>query len=153
MVKKSSSRKRKINEKIISTHYVLICNRNRWRPSNSIGLRSSSTAKIDCPFKATAKTWKNKTAYELTKLMVTMNTITNHLYILPRIHLTEKESLYKKVWLKLFQSDVKFWQGRSITLYVMSILRKKRFFTLRDIYNDRNSTKNIFLEGFSGTQA
>lgn len=55
---KRSSNPREINGETIPTYYALLCDRAGSQTSTSVGIRRSSTQRVDCPYKITASATK-----------------------------------------------------------------------------------------------
>lgn len=115
---------KEINGKMIATHYILICDRGKRLPSMPVGLRSSSTAKVDCPFKVVAKTSKKSNG--LWTYTVDSDGKHNHKPSLhPSAHAPHrKRTPIRKNLVEYLSKRREFRQGRSITLYVISVLWK-----------------------------
>lgn len=147
LVKRSSGGKRMINGNFIPTHIILGCDRGRGRPSKSLGLRSSSTTKINCPFKVTAKTsLKAKGMWTYT---VHGDGIHNHLQSLhPSAHQVHRKRTPAQKNLVRVLSEQRELSARSVHNIVLNTSSTaESFFTQRDIYNDRRAIKKEALRG------
>lgn len=153
IVKKSPSNYRIFEGEIEArpSYYTLVCDRGCRRPSESTGLRKTSTQKRDCPFRLIASATKQQGWKWFYRVAAEHN---HEPSIDPSAHAIHRRRTMDQQDLELSMLQYQGLPAREMAQVLRdSSPSDNAFFRNRDIYNDRQQLRTQGLGGLSSTQA
>ena len=152
VVKRSSSNKRDINGIALATRVLFICDRGPQRASTSVGLRKSSTQKIDCPFRILVTASRTEEAWKW-DFCVTEAYHNHGPSLDPSAHNIHRRRTVTQQALERNLSKHKALPAREMSTILRDAEPDAAFFRSKDIYNDRQKLRFEALGGKTATQA
>jgi hypothetical protein len=133
------------------SHVILGCDRGRIRPSESSGIRQTSTSKTGCLFKVIAKTNKKLNGKWIYQVHDGSHNHTPSLH--PAAHPTHRKRTLSQLQIESNLSKHKALGAREMAEIIRDTSQPdKGFFNQKDIYNDRQKLRRSALLGLSPTQ-
>ena len=139
-----------VNGKMTYCYITLGCDRGEKRASRSVGVRKSSTQRLDCPVTIVAKTGKGKGwkwLYEVRGEHNHRPSLSPSAHAIHRHRTVNQQDLIKN----LFEQPAL--PAREMGSIVRDQTNEKSFFIPKDIYNDRQALRRTMLDGLTATQA
>ena len=140
LVKRLTLQKCDINGTSVATRVVFICDRGPQRPSTSIGLRQTSSQKLDCPYRLIVTASQEQEIWKW-KYRVTNNHHNHGPSLDPSAHNVHRRRTLKQQALELSISKQKAVPAREMGGFLRDEEPTSPFFRPRDIYNDRQKLR------------